>query len=595
VRAIRSTILVALVLVPLAPLAATPADDHDIFLSTLPWKGLEPSQDLGGAAHGAGEALAALAGVETLPVACGTPLARSLAIHGTSAPLEAMRLAVAHRPALDPERVVLTPDGTIAVRFPGAPGSTGLLSADRDRNGTPDLVDRVLEALAASRSFLVTRLGYPTPVPDGGRLDVYLAELGHGLEGYTVPEGQGSPPFVVLDAGLLSDRVMPATIHQMAHLSLLSLSARAPLWWDEAGAAFLSLTASGDLQAHEAAIRVRAQAGDRGLVTDGLLSMEGTLLWPLFLSESTGDPGTVRAIWEEMATQGIDPLAATDQVLRHRGRSLAQAHCEFSAWNLFTGERDDGQHYASGRSLPAAPLATMGPETPFRVDPAESIEPLGAAAYRVPGDGRRGSLDLEITVEGGRPAADLLIFYHGGPAQPVLAGVTFDPSGIGRISLPSADVRETWVILRNDALPGTGGEARFAVRGSSDPYAPYDLASFTASASATSILLDWTTASEKDLAAWNVYRAETPAGPFTRLNTVAVPAAGDSAGDTGYIFLDDFARGGRRYYYQIEGITRSGLPQRSHVVSGRIPAAPASPSPVPASRSGRPAPAGSSR
>src|SRR6185436_588307 len=71
--------------------------------------------------------------------------------------------------------------------------------------------------------------------------------------------------------------------------------------------------------------------------------------------------------------------------LRHRGRSLAQAHREFAAWNLFTGERDDGQHYASGRSLPAAPLAAMGPETPFRVDPAESIDPLGAAAYRVPG------------------------------------------------------------------------------------------------------------------------------------------------------------------------------------------------------------------
>ena len=564
-----STILAVLLLIPLAPLGASPADDHDIFMGALQWGGTEPALDF----RGAGEALAGLAGVETMPVTCGTPLVRSLAMHGASPSLEAARVAVIQRPALDQEKITLTSDGTIALHYTGAPRSSGLLSADRDRNGIPDLADRVVEALAASRSFLVTRLGYPAPLPDGGRLDVYLVDLGHGLEGYTVPGGTGSVPFVILDAGLVSDRVMPATMHQLAHLSILSLAARAPLWWDEASAAYLCLTATGDLQAHAAAIKVRAQARGRGLAADGLLSMEGALLWPLFLSESTGDPATVRLIWEEMATQGIDPLAATEQVLRRHGRSLAEVHREFAAWNLFTGERDDGQHYALGRSLPAAPIVAVGPETPFRVDPADPIEPLGAAAWRVPGDGRRGSLDLEITAEGGRPAADLLIFYHGGPAQPLLSRVTFDPAGVGRISLPSADVRETWVVLRNDALPTGGGEARFSVRGSSDPYAPFDLASFTASGSSTSILLDWTTASEKDLAAWNIYRAETPAGPFTRLNTVAVPAIGDSASETGYIFLDDNVHGGRRYYYVLEGLTRAGLPQRSHVVSGRIPQA----------------------
>jgi len=86
------------------------------------------------------------------------------------------------------------------------------------------------------------------------------------------------------------------------------------------------------------------------------------------------------------------------------------------------------------------------------------------------------------------------------------------------------------------------------------------------------MLLEWTTASEKGLAAWNVYRAETPGGPFTRLNSVAVPAMGDSASDTGYIFVDDVARPGRRYYYLLEGLTDLGRPQRSHVVSGRIAA-----------------------
>ena len=145
--------------------------------------------------------------------------------------------------------------------------------------------------------------------------------------------------------------------------------------------------------------------------------------------------------------------------------------------------------------------------------------------------------------------------------------VTLDAAGAGRVSVPWGDIREAWIVLRNDALPGAGSAARFEVRASADPYAPYDLASFTATQMGASILLEWTTASEKELAAWNIYRSETPGGPFTRLNQVAVPAFGDSASDTGYIFVDDYVHSGRRYYYLLEGLTGLGLPQRSHVVS----------------------------
>jgi hypothetical protein len=558
------------------------AEDRDVFLSSVLARGIEERAVLPDAsARGAGEILAAVAGVEVLPVPCATPLVLLLTRPEAPLPpalLEALSV-VAARPALDLEKSALTHDGHFAIHYSGAPRSSGLASIDRDRNGLPDLVDRVGEALAASRSLLVSRLGYPAPQNDGERLDVYLSDLGRGLEGYAVPPGEAggstsaggpaaSAPFIVLDAGLPADRVMPATLHQAAHLSLLSLAARAPRWWDEASASFLTLTATGDLKAHEPALRARLQTPGRSLAADGLMLMEGGLLWPLFLAELAGNPSVVRLVWEEMAAQGSDPLTATDQALGKYGRSLADAHREFAAWNLFTGERDDGQHYSFGRSLPAAALAAAGPDAPFRIEPADPIEPLGSAAFRLPGDGRRGSIDFEIAAEGGRPAADLLIFYRSAPPQPLLVPVALDVAGIGRISVPWGDAREAWVVLRNDALPGAG-DSRFDVRGSADPYAPYDLASFTSSGSGASILLDWTTASERDLAAWNIYRSETPAGPFTRLNSVAVPAIGDSASETGYIFVDDYVHPGRRYYYLLEGLTRSGLPQRSHVVSAR--------------------------
>src|SRR5439155_3580818 len=282
-------------------------------------------------------------------------------------------------------------------------------------------------------------------------------------------------------------------------------------------------------------------------------------------------PSIVKQVWQEGAAKGLDPLAATDSVLRRSGRSLAEAAREYAAWNLFTGDRDDGQHYASGRFLPTSPLSPAGSEPPVRFEPAEPVEPLGSTAFRLQGDGRRGTVDFEFSAEGGHPGADLLVFYRPWGPQPVLVPILFDASGSGRVSVPWADAREAWIVLRNDALPGGGG-ARFEARALADPYAPYDLASFTASEMGGSMLLEWTTASEKGLVAWNVYRAETPGGPFTRLNSVAVPAMGDSASDTGYIFVDDVARPGRRYYYLLEGLTGLGLPQRSHVVSGRIAA-----------------------
>jgi hypothetical protein len=58
-----------------------------------------------------------------------------------------------------------------------------------------------------------------------------------------------------------------------------------------------------------------------------------------------------------------------------------------------------------------------------------------------------------------------------------------------------------------------------------------------------------------------------------RLNGVAIPAYGDGGADVGYLFADDAVRAGRRYYYQVEGLTAIGLAERSHTASARVEAA----------------------
>jgi len=279
----------------------------------------------------------------------------------------------------------------------------------------------------------------------------------------------------------------------------------------------------------------------------------------------------IRQIWGDMAAHGTGALQATDAVLSSvAGLSLGDAFREHAAWNLFTGERDDGGHYSFGHALPEAYLALIGPGPSFQLGPVEPIAPLGSIAFRLPGDGSRGGIDLEIIAAGGRPKADLLVFDLATESAPLLVPLKLDDRGVGRASIPWGGVREVWILLRNEAWEEESA-ARFELRGDLDPFAPYDLAAFTSRPSGSAIVLEWTTASEKGLIGWNVHRGRNPRGPFARLNAVAIPAYGDGAGDTGYIFIDEEVRAGRRYYYVIEGLTTSGLTTRSHVTSARTP------------------------
>ncbi len=527
------------------------------------------------AIEGPAASLAALARGERFPPACATPVLQAMSASAGSSLAGRIRTAAAAPPALEAPRRATLPGARASIHYSGSPLAFGAPVADRDRNGHPDLVDRVAESLAAALSFLVTRHGYPHPADGGGPIDLYLAPIGHGVEGYAIAERRGRGDVagvrIAIDAGLSDDRMMAAVLHQAAHASLLRLAPDAAPWWAEATAGFLEVTATGDTSGAGRALAARLEAPDRPLAGDGLLLMRGGLLWPLFLAERTGDPSIVRQVWNEMAIENVDALEAQRRTLaRSAGMTLDDAFREYAGWNLFTGERDDGRHYSIGDRLPAGRLLALDGGLPFQIDPIDAIGSLGSLSFRIPGDGRRGSLRLEIAADGGRPAADLLAAYRSGGPDPVLVPVPLDASGSGRVVLPWSDALEIWIVLRNSAA-GSGEEARFQVRGRHDPYAPFDLASFVARPLGSALQLEWTTASEDGLMGWNVHRSTAPGGPYHRLNSVAIPAFGDSSSEIGYIFVDGDASPDRRYYYLLEGLTTLGLTERSPVISGRIP------------------------
>jgi hypothetical protein len=512
-------------------------------------------------ADGPGGALAAASGVDTFPTGCVTPLFLAAGSETTTVS-DAMRQAMAGLATLTvlpEERQHPTRDGHF------------LLHYARDTELTPESLARIAEALVAARGYLTGTLAYPDPAPAGERVQVYLVHLGHGLEGFVVPArgtDRSAGGTLLLDSSLPTDRIMPAVLHQVAHLSLLSLAA-GDTWWHEATASFLTLYGTSDYEGARAALRARLTTPATSLASDGLLEMQGALLWPLFLAERTGDPGIVRRIWAEVAA-GSGTLAAADAVLKQGyGLSLPAALREMVIWNLQTGTRDDGQHYSAARQMPEAALVTLGPALPLQPGSIQPVEPMASMAFRLPEQRLGGSLRITLRAQGGQPAADMLMFRHDDGDRPLLVPVPMD-HGIGEVSVPWSGVREAWIVMRNEADPEGGDAAQFELEATHDPFAPFDLAGFTAEAVGRTVVLQWTTASEKGMVGWNLYRADRPVGPFARINTVALPAYGDGASDTGYLFVDEGATPGRRYYYLVEGVTSAGLVERSHLASARI-------------------------
>lgn len=101
------------------------------------------------------------------------------------------------------------------------------------------------------------------------------------------------------------------------------------------------------------------------------------------------------------------------------------------------------------------------------------------------------------------------------------------------------------------------------------------LVSFTAAPDGQAIRLDWETASELNNIGFNLYRALSPQGPWTRLNGNVIAAANPgSVMGASYTYLDETVKPGLTYYYLLEDIDRETGVTQHGPVSAMVGAAP---------------------
>jgi len=85
-----------------------------------------------------------------------------------------------------------------------------------------------------------------------------------------------------------------------------------------------------------------------------------------------------------------------------------------------------------------------------------------------------------------------------------------------------------------------------------------ELASFTASALDTAVLLEWRTASELNNLGFHLYRATSVTGPYQRITTHGIPGLGSSPVGARYQYRDLGLTNGVTYFYKLEDIETTG-------------------------------------
>jgi hypothetical protein len=94
--------------------------------------------------------------------------------------------------------------------------------------------------------------------------------------------------------------------------------------------------------------------------------------------------------------------------------------------------------------------------------------------------------------------------------------------------------------------------------GACEDYTAITLSRFEAVRMAGKALIAWQTETEIDNAGFNIYRAETENGAYTKINETLIPARGSAAQGAVYTVTDATARTWKNYYYKLEDIDQSG-------------------------------------
>jgi hypothetical protein len=254
--------------------------------------------------------------------------------------------------------------------------------ADRDGDGIPDFVERVLAVAENVHHVENEVLGWPEPFGDGSlggendKTDIYLTELaGEQVFGYTATDparsepGGGAPAhrsaYLVLDndysrfdyPGTQPGRDLKVTLaHEYNHVlqyGIAPLDVERDPWFAESSAVWMEDQVYNGINDYLRYVRRWAGTGKRtGMwkrpLTQGSMKEYGSAVWNEWLAHHFGRP-IIREAWEDAATAQPPgfAVAAYEAALQAAGGStFGHEYTRFAAdvaeWRTGSGFRESG-------------------------------------------------------------------------------------------------------------------------------------------------------------------------------------------------------------------------------------------------------------
>ena len=161
------------------------------------------------------------------------------------------------------------------------------------------------------------------------------------------------------------------------------------------------------------------------------------------------------------------------------------------------------------------------------------------------------------------------------PTTPQTAAVTFYYTEAERNGASNANMSvyhwngSTWDLQTGTTTRGGSGDSQWTRVTGIAAYSPFalntnsplavTLEAFSAQATSGGVTLTWETVSEVDNAGFDIYRARSEPGTWTRLNPAMIPSMGPGAsGGYSYTWMDTTAQPGATYFYRLEGVGLRG-------------------------------------
>jgi hypothetical protein len=228
-------------------------------------------------------------------------------------------------------------------------------------------LDAVLLSVETSWSFYHTTQGWPTPPSDGtagggnNLIDCYIDNLS-GVYGVTYSENAvaGGHPndytaYFVIDNDYTgfgyADRTLPMKVtvaHEYHHVVQMGLNATGASWFMENTSTLMEDEVYDSINDNYNYLNCYfSKPWTRLQTMDGCFEY-ACFVWPTYLKERWGH-SLVRDIWVEFADNtNLNTVMDNQLAAYSTGKNYDTAVAEWCRWNMYTYQRDDGNHYVEG-------------------------------------------------------------------------------------------------------------------------------------------------------------------------------------------------------------------------------------------------------